>query len=687
MHLSDLYFWYNIYKNKKGLIKMYKLPQRQVHLDFHTSEAIDKIGSMFNKEQFINCLKKGHVNSITIFAKCHHGWAYFPSKTNQMHPGLSFDLLSAMLEACKEAGVAAPIYVSAGFDEKYAVEHPEDLHVWSQDGKAPEVTEKNGVKYFDSEKASYHLLCMNTPYLDVLKSQVEEVVERFMPEGIFLDIVAQRVCYCERCRKSVHDLGWDESDPASFVKLGEITYKKYVQTINDAARSIKPDIRIFHNGGHIACGRRDLADANTHLELESLPTGGWGYDHFPKSARYVWALGKEYLGMTGKFHLSWGEFGGFKHPNALRYEVALSLANGAKCSVGDQMHPYGFLDDATYELIGEAYSEAEKVEEYCYDVQPIADVGLLSVEAVNADGDRNSPADVGACRMLLEGKYLYDVLDAECDFSRYKVIILPDKIRITDKISEKLRKFVENGGKLLCSGVSGTDNSGKFVYDFGVDFLGESKFKPTYYHPSYNALGLSPSSYVFYNSLYETKLSGSPCEVLGHSRATFFNRAPEHFCSHQHTPFKTEDYTPSVVLGKDGGYIAWDIFSEYATVGSIILKDTVHKVLDNLLKDIKTLRTNLPTQGVVVFNKQPDESRYVLHMLYATPTKRGNGVEVIEDLIPIAGTSFDIRVPEKVKSVVLVPQNKALPFEYKNGICSFTVDEFTCSQVVSIEIE
>ena len=322
------------------------------------------------------------------------------------------------------------------------------------------------------------------------------------------------------------------------------------------------------------------------------------------------------------------------------------------------MHPYGFLDDATYELIGEAYSQAEKVEEYCYDVQPIADVGLLSVEAVNADGDRNSPADVGACRMLLEGKYLYDVLDAECDFSRYKVIILPDKIRITDKISEKLRKFVENGGKLLCSGVSGTDNSGKFVYDFGIDFLGESKFKPTYYHPSYNALGLSPSSYVFYNSLYETKLSGSPCEVLGHSRATFFNRAPEHFCSHQHTPFKTEDYTPAVVLGKNGGYIAWDIFSEYATVGSIILKDTVHKVLDNLLKDTKTLRTNLPVQGVVVFNKQPDESRYVLHMLYATPTKRGNGVEVIEDLIPIAGTSFDIRVPEKVKSVVLVPQNK-----------------------------
>ena len=71
----------------------FKIPQRQVHLDFHTSECIDGIGSMFDKKQFQRCLKKGHVNSITVFAKCHHGWAYFPSKTNEIHPGLNgFDL-------------------------------------------------------------------------------------------------------------------------------------------------------------------------------------------------------------------------------------------------------------------------------------------------------------------------------------------------------------------------------------------------------------------------------------------------------------------------------------------------------------------------------------------------------------------------------------------------------------------
>ena len=91
---------------------------RQVHLDFHTSEKIDGIGSCFSKEQFQDALKRGHVNSITVFSKCHHGWAYHPSEANEMHPGLKFDLLDAEIKAAHEIGVKTPVYLSAGFDEK-----------------------------------------------------------------------------------------------------------------------------------------------------------------------------------------------------------------------------------------------------------------------------------------------------------------------------------------------------------------------------------------------------------------------------------------------------------------------------------------------------------------------------------------------------------------------------------------
>ena len=60
----------------------------QVHLDFHTSELIEGIGAAFSKENFQQMLRLGHVDSITVFSKCHHGWAYHPSEANEMHPYL-----------------------------------------------------------------------------------------------------------------------------------------------------------------------------------------------------------------------------------------------------------------------------------------------------------------------------------------------------------------------------------------------------------------------------------------------------------------------------------------------------------------------------------------------------------------------------------------------------------------------
>lgn len=45
------------------------------------------------------------MNSITLFSKCHHGWAYHPSAANDIHPHLEFDLLKAQIEAAHEIGV------------------------------------------------------------------------------------------------------------------------------------------------------------------------------------------------------------------------------------------------------------------------------------------------------------------------------------------------------------------------------------------------------------------------------------------------------------------------------------------------------------------------------------------------------------------------------------------------------
>ena len=85
---------------------------RQVHLDFHTSEFIPHIGEQFHKGAFVETLKAAHVDSITCFARCHHGMLYYPSKTHPelIHPGLeNHQLLIDQIDACHEAGIAVPI--------------------------------------------------------------------------------------------------------------------------------------------------------------------------------------------------------------------------------------------------------------------------------------------------------------------------------------------------------------------------------------------------------------------------------------------------------------------------------------------------------------------------------------------------------------------------------------------------
>ena len=51
---------------------------------------------------------------------------------------------------------------------------------------------------------------------------------------------------------------------------------------------------------------------------------------------------------------------------------------------------------------------------------------------------------------------------------------------------------------------------------------------------------------------------------LGIRENPYFNRTRAHFCSHQHTPNSREYGGAGMTEGKDGIYIAWNIFADYA---------------------------------------------------------------------------------------------------------------------------
>jgi hypothetical protein len=671
----------------------HSLPFRQVHLDFHTSAAICGIGSAFDKEAFKSRLSKAHVDSITLFSTCHHGWSYHPTKVGAVHPGLGFDLLGAQIEACEEAGIRVQVYISAGLNQRLADLHPE----WRE--CAPDGARLGWRR--DALEAGYDKLCLNSPYLDELCALTTEVASRYPKAGaLFFDIISQGPCCCPSCLSSMDASGLDPASAADRAEQGRRSLRAYYERVGAAVEAGAPGMRIFHNSGHVPRGRRELFPFFSHYELESLPTWSWGYDHFPTSARYVDGLGKEFLGMTGKFHTTWGEFGGYKHPNALRYECSAMLANGARCSIGDQLHPDGELDEGTYDLIGAAYGEVEAKEAWCAGSAAVADVAVFSRQAFGPAEkafDFEDAADAGAVRLLSEEHFLFDLVDRESDLSRYKLAVVPDGLRLDAEAAAKLRAFFESGGAVFLCGLEAFDADGRLPLDLGLAYEGVEEYCPTYLEPGAElAPAFAPGPIVSYGK--SARVRATDGESLAAVILPYFNRGRRAFSSHQHTPYDKADtpYSGAIRKGR-AAYFAHPAFSQYRALGSVAQRVMVGRALDALLGDGRRLRVRgLPSAARVSLRVQAAERRSVLHLLYAPVDYRGGGtiegmsmrspgmVGIIEDLPAIGPFPVEVDAGRAVKSVRLVPEGRELSFSSSGTRLSFELPSFSCHQMVEL---
>ncbi|BBH23540.1 hypothetical protein Back11_48850 [Paenibacillus baekrokdamisoli] len=647
---------------------------RQIHLDFHNHGSV-KIGERFSKHQFQEMLRLGHVDSINLFAKCFHGWAYYDTEKFDKHPGLTFDLLGEMIEAAHEIGVKTPVYINVGLSENLALKHPEWL-----------ARDENEKTFYDVgfKEPGLHTFCFNSPYLEHILQLTEEVVAKYDADGLFLDIVYPKACYCHICRAQLLEEGKDPFNKADNMELAERVYANYTKQLNERVWMIKPNLDIFHNSG-IRAGRRDMIAMNNHLEVESLPSGGWGYDYFPISARYFQQMNKRLVGMTGRFHMNWGEFGGYKHTNAIRFESALCLAHGTLCSVGDHLHPDGMMDPIVYKMVGEAYREVEAKEPWCMDVENVADVAILSLESTAPEHARMGLSDTGAYRILQEGNILFNIVDLESDFSSYKVIILPDRVRITETLGDKLRIYVQQGGRIFATGESGLNVTGDaFALDLGVEWVSVNPFRPDFYKPNEPLPSFGEGSFVFYSQGQKVSLKGGT--ELGYREDPYFNRSL-HAYYFTHTPNSRNNAGPGLIESGNGIYLAWDAFEDYAENGSLFVKEVVLFALNRLLGDQKILSTNLPAQGVVSVQHQKKESRYINHLLYAFPVKRGKDKEVIEDITPLYQIDVKLQLSETVRRVYTVPQQEELAFSQTGNSIQYQVPVIDCHQMIAIEYD
>jgi hypothetical protein len=682
---------------------MDELRFRQIHLDFHTSEAIEGIGDDFDPEVFAETLAQAHVDSINLFARGHHGWAYFENDAfaDVCHPHLTRDLLREQVEACHARDIRTPYYITVQWNEDVARRHPE-WRVVTPEGKL------QGPGPY--EDGFYHLLCLNSPYVEHLKEFVQVVIDTLPIDGFWFDIVDARDCSCRYCKQGMLEEGLEPSDASDRRVYAERVLQTFLDEMTAFVHEREPEALVFYNSGHVGPRHRKVIEDFTHLELESLPSGGWGYLHFPIAARYARTLGKDFLGMTGKFHTSWGDFHSFKNRAALEFECFQMLALNAKCCVGDQLLPKGTLDPHTYTLIGEVYEAVEAKEPWCVGADAVTEIGVLTPEAFQSALSRREVdfrPMMGVTRMLQEGladggpRYQFDVIDDQADFSRYRVLVLPDAIPVDAALAAKLEAYLDAGGSLIASFASGMDRARTaFTLDaLGVRLTGpgpvdaEGQLARGREFPSNNyaeylmprgalGAGLPETEHVMYmrGMAVEADAGG---EVLADVVASYFDRTYKHYCSHRQTPSSGEVAHPAVVQRGQVIYFSHPIFTQYQTRAPRWCKQLVLNTLARLLPD-PLVTVEAPTSAIATLNRQTDPSRTVLHLLHYVPERRGEAFDVIEDVLPIYEIPVSIGVDGEVAGVTCVPDGEALDFTMEDGRVRFVVPKVEGHQMVAL---
>jgi hypothetical protein len=654
---------------------------RQVHLDFHTSPHIPDVGAEFDPEEFAATLKAAHVNSVTCFARCHHGYLYYQSAAHpeRIHPHLVRpNLLAEQIEACHSVGIRVPIYTTVEWDEYTADRHREWLLIDDQGCEF-------GTKPL--EAGFYRFLDVFHPgYRQFLKDHVADIFQSVPVDGLFFDICIPRPSLAFHWIEAMDAAGVNPEDPKARMAFARKVMDEFMLDMTDFVRAqpgYTAACTIFYNSGHVGPRHRSSTDAFTHYELESLPSGGWGYLHFPLTQRYVRGLGKPTLGMTGKFHTSWGDFHSYKNEAALEFETRHMLALGARCSIGDQLHPRGRLDARTYELIGGAYAAVEEREPWCEGAVPVSDVAVMTPEEFAVR--RQSPdeweqrlpvAAMGALRMLQETHAQFDNVSSDRDLSGYKLLILPDCIPLDADIVQKADAFIGQGGSVIVSAESLLDGSGCAATADWLPALdmGPIPFEPDFIVPGPELIAADSRLVSAPHVMYRRGRLLAPAvgsRSLAMAESPYFNRDWRHFCSHRHAPSAGKATHPAIVSKGRVICFAHPVFTMYQEQAPLWCRSLVNAAMRLLLPD-PVVTVNGPSSLISVLTDQVGQGRKVLHLLHYIPERRGQAFDVIEDVLPVHEIECCVNAPG-ASSVRLVPEGEPLAFSLEAGRVRFTV--------------
>ncbi len=648
-------------------------PRRAVVVDFHTMHDIPDVGREFDAESFGGTLAEAGVDLAILAARCNRGFTYYPSRTGTPHPALAFDLFGQMVRACRSRGIRTAAYLHAGLDHEHLLRHRE----WARVDAAGNVYDLRARGHYGRKP------CLNTGYGAYVLATVAEVLNAYPVEDLFLDgLETDAECHGYECLEGMRAGEMDPLSSADRRMFGEKSVREFVEKVRRIAADCGRPAGVFFNG-------LPFEFQESWVAVEALPGLGWGYDYLPSALRHVRTVRRPYFVLTSRFQNGFGDFGGLPPEHSLRFDCLQAVAHGGGAGVIDCLHPRGRPEKDVYGMIGRIFSEIRALERWTAGCSPVAEMAILDPEVADAraGGQHDYPEGVrGAARMLAELRCQFDVVSGRSNLSKYRVLILPDAVRVDEELAESLGAYLRGGGTVVTSGTSGIDEDLKRFVLPGPAWkvLGPETCHPGYFEAEAGFDRGLPSMPLGIYARGVSLETDDPSDVAARFLAPYGNLgAWDGFHETVYAPPDRPNGRAAVLRRGNRVHVSFPLFSSYLAHGVISYRMLLRNLLEVMMPEPLVTADGAPSFVQVVLGDAP--GRRLVHVLAYAAEGRGERL-IVEEPLLVENLRLRVRAGARVpRSVRLAPAGDSVPFVCSGGFVELVLERVRGYQLLVIE--
>ena len=635
-----------------------------LHFDFHANPercGASAIGGTLREEDIREICRLLHPDFLQIDCKGHPGWASYPTECGNAMPRFEGDPLALWRRVTREEGVALYLHYSGVIDERYCAEHP-DQCVVAADGSLSAKATRTAGRYVD----------------ELLIPQLMELAGKYGADGVWVDgdcWGSEADFHPDTVKAFEAETGVslngklpaspDDAHYEAYREYCRELFRRYVRRYVDTVHAKYPEFQIASNWAY----SDHMPEAvSSNVDFISGDLSPW--DSF-NSARYAaraiaqqnhawdlmcWNFRSGVAGQPG--HI-------VKHPLQIMQEAAAIISQGGGFQNYITQYPDGAprMEQIRAMKPVEAFVRAR--EPFCFRGRAVHQVALLlsthdrHMESASLFSRNGCEKVMGMTSLLCDAGHATEIVSEHTlagHMGDYPVIVVPALFSgLADETVKALLDYARQGGSLLLVGgktcalfaSAGAPFACGEIEDSGVFTLDGEAF------------GLAFGAHA---------VNASEGEVLACVAANA----------------RSEKKPLAVVCPFGKGHIAavgMDLGSAYQKSAQYLHRALVKALLGRLYAPMVSVES---AEGLIEVSVLCRDGRTLVQLVNGNGNHRSSNVATEDFIPPCRHVVLSLALEKRPEALILRPEGRTLPFDYRDGRAVVTVDEVPLHEIVEI---